>query len=80
MSIPAEVELLTFLADPNPQVRKEAISAVVGYSARESPFRCLLLEPLKDSNGERVRGRDGDPLDVLHRLKDMCGDQPVSRD
>lgn len=78
MSLPTEVELLTFLADPNPQVRKEAIAAVVGFSAKDSPYRHLLLEPLKDSNGERVLGRDGDPLDVLHRLKEMCRDQPLA--
>ncbi|WFD33236.1 Protein hgh1 [Malassezia cuniculi] len=78
MSLTPEVELLTFLADPNPQVRKEAISAIVSFSAKENPKRRLLLDPLKDSNGQPVRGRDGEPLDVLERLKDMCSDQPLA--
>lgn len=78
MALRPEVEVLTFLADPNPEVRKVAVSNIVGYSAQGSPLRNLLIEPLKDSGGKPVLGRDGEPLDVLHRLKEMCRDQPLA--
>jgi len=77
MALSPDVEVLTFLQDPNPEVRKVAMSTVVGYSAQNSPYRRLLVEPLKQPDGQPLQGRDGEPLDVLQRLKSMCRDQPV---
>lgn len=70
-------ELLPFLADLNPQARQLAMSAVVSFSAKGSAERHLLLEPVRDSNGEVLKTWSGEPLDVLEQIKRLCRDQPV---
>lgn len=77
MSIPASHEVLTFLADPNPQVRQLAMSNVVGFTAKESPERRLLLDKLTDHEGKPLRIWDGSELNVVEQIKSLCRDQPV---
>lgn len=77
MSLPASHEVLTFLADPNPQVRQVAMANVVGFSAQSSPNRALLTGKVTDSNGEPLKIWDDSPLDVLQSIKNLCHDQPV---
>ncbi|PKI84050.1 Protein hgh1 [Malassezia vespertilionis] len=78
MSLPASHELLTFLADPNPQARQVAMANIAGYSKRDHPQRYLLTEKLKDARGEPVHIWDGSELDVLEQIKELCRDQPLT--
>jgi len=77
MSVPASLEVLAFLADPNPQVRQAAMSIAVSFSAKGSSSRHLLTDSLKDSNGKPLTVWDGSELNVLEQLKSLCRDQPV---
>lgn len=79
MALAPSVEVLPFLADPNPQVRQMAMASVVGFSAQNSPHRALLTDKVTDANGAPLKMWDDSPLDVLHQIKELCKDQPVGR-
>ena len=78
----AELELLTFLSDPNANVRQLAIQHAAGFSDKSHPQRSLLTRPstlLPPLEGKgRLQGRDGKPCDPIEDLKSLCKDQPVS--
>jgi hypothetical protein len=76
--VPAHLELLTFLTDPNAQVRQVALSNVIGYSAKTSSQRSLLIDKHKGLDGKALLGRNGKELDTIEDLKKLCQDQPVS--
>ena len=75
---PPELEVLTFLSDPNAQVRQVALSNIVGFSAKDSPHRSLLISKHKNRDGSPLLGRDGKEVDTVEDLKRLCQDQPVS--
>lgn len=76
--VPAHLELLTFLTDPNAQVRQVALSNLVGYSARTSTQRTLLTDRHKGLlDGKALLGRNGKEVDTIEDLKRLCQDQPV---
>lgn len=74
----AELEVLTFLSDPNAQVRQVALSNIVGFSAKGSSHRSLLTDKHKGNDGKPLKGRDGKDVDTIEDLKKLCKDQPVS--
>ncbi|EPQ31473.1 uncharacterized protein PFL1_00808 [Pseudozyma flocculosa PF-1] len=74
----AELEVLTFLTDPNAQVRQVALSNIVGFSAQTSPHRSLLLSKHKNPDGSPLLGRDGNEVDTIDDLKRLCQDQPIT--
>jgi hypothetical protein len=76
-AVPAHLELLTFLSDPNAQVRQVALSSVIGYSAKSSSQRSLLTDKHKGLDGKPLIGRDGKEVDTIEDLKKLCQDQPV---
>lgn len=69
--------MLTFLSDPNAQVRRVALSNIVGFSAKDSPHRSLLISKHKNRDGSPLIGRDGKEVDTVEDLKRLCQDQPV---
>lgn len=75
---PPELEVLTFLSDPNAQVRQVALSNIVGFSDKNSPHRSLLVTKHKNRDGSPLIGRDGKEVDTIEDLKRLCQDQPVS--
>ena len=75
---PPELEVLTFLSDPNAQVRQVALSNIVGFSAKDSPHRSLLISKHKNRDGSPLLGRDGKEVDTLEDLKRLCQDQPIT--
>jgi hypothetical protein len=78
-AVPAHLELLTFLSDPNAQVRQVALSSVIGYSAKNSPQRSLLTDKHKGLDGKPLIGRNGKEVDTIEDLKRLCQDQPVRK-
>jgi len=74
----SSLELLTFLTDPNSQVRQVAVSNVVGFTSKQSSRRNLLIDIHKDLKGKQILGRDGTPMDTIRDLKNLCKDQPIS--
>ncbi|KAK0546399.1 Protein hgh1 [Tilletia horrida] len=81
----AELELLTFLSDPdNASVRQLALEHVVGWTQpgllKERAL--LIAQPgsLKTPGNSSavLKGRDGKPLDTIRDLKALCRDQPLS--
>ncbi|KAJ9478479.1 Protein HGH1 [Pseudozyma hubeiensis] len=75
---PPELEVLTFLSDPNAQVRQVALNNIVGFSAKESPHRSLLISKHKNRDGSPLLGRDGKEVDTVEDLKRLCQDQPIT--
>lgn len=75
---PAQLELLTFLSDSNAQVRQVALSNLVGFSAKTSSMRSLLIEKHKGPDGRPLVGRDGQEVDTIRDLKVLCQDQPIT--
>ncbi|SPO24630.1 uncharacterized protein UTRI_01594_B [Ustilago trichophora] len=75
---PPELEVLTFLSDPNAQVRQVAVSNIVGFSAKDSPQRSLLISKHKNRDGSPLLGRDGKEVDTVEDLKRLCQDQPIT--
>lgn len=76
-AVPAHLELLTFLTDPNAQVRQVALSNLVGYSAKTNPQRTLLTDKHRGTDGKPLQGRNGKDVDTVEDLKRLCQDQPV---
>ncbi|PWN53032.1 hypothetical protein IE53DRAFT_404844 [Violaceomyces palustris] len=74
----AELEVLTFLSDPNAQVRQVAVTNIVGFSAKTSPHRSLLIDKHKNRDGSPLLGRNGKPVDTIEDLKRLCNDQPIT--
>ncbi len=70
--------MLTFLSDPNAQVRQVALSNIVGFSAKDSPQRSLLISKHKNRDGSPLLGRDGKEVDTIEDLKRLCQDQPTT--
>lgn len=75
---PAELEVLTFLSDPNAQVRQVALQSLVGFSAQTSPQRSLLIGKHTNTDGTPLLGRDGKKVDTIEDLKRLCQDQPIT--
>lgn len=75
--VPPHLELLTFLSDPNAQVRQVALASLVGYSAKTSSQRALLTDKHKGFDGKPLIGRDAKSVDTIEDLKKLCRDQPV---
>ncbi|PWZ00823.1 hypothetical protein BCV70DRAFT_200089 [Testicularia cyperi] len=75
---PPELEVLTFLSDPNAQVRQVALSNIVGFSAKTSPQRSLLTAKHRNRDGSPLMGRDGKEVDTIEDLKRLCQDQPIT--
>ncbi|SNX83463.1 uncharacterized protein MEPE_02170 [Melanopsichium pennsylvanicum] len=75
---PPELEVLTFLSDSNSQVRRVALSNIVGFSAKDSPHRSLLTTKHKNRDGSCLIGRDGKEVDTVEDLKRLCQDQPIT--
>lgn len=75
---PAQLELLTFLSDSNAQVRQVALSNLVGFSAKTSSMRSLLIDKHKGPDGRPLVGRDGQEVDTIRDLKKLCQDQPIA--
>lgn len=76
--VPPHLELLTFLSDPNAQVRQVALSHLVGYSAKTSTQRSLLTDKHKGLDGKPLQGRNGKDVDTIEDLKRLCQDQPMT--
>ncbi|UZJ51862.1 hypothetical protein CBS101457_001182 [Exobasidium rhododendri] len=76
--VPAHLELLTFLTDPNAQVRQVALSNVIGYSAKTSSQRVFLIDKHKGLDGKPLLGRNGKEVDTIEDLKSLCQDQPMT--
>lgn len=70
--------MLTFLSDPNAQVRQVALTNIVGFSAKDSPQRSLLISKHKNRDGSPLMGRDGKEVDTVEDLKRLCQDQPIT--
>jgi hypothetical protein len=51
---------------------------LVGYSAKTSSQRTLLIDKHKGLDGKPLLGRDGKEVDSIADLKKLCQDQPVS--
>ncbi|KAN0061509.1 Protein hgh1 [Thecaphora frezii] len=75
---PPELEVLTFLSDPNAKVRQVALSNIVGFSAQNSTHRNLLIGKHKNIDGSSLRSRDGNEVDTIEDLKRLCRDQPIT--
>ncbi|CCF53595.1 hypothetical protein NDA11_003326 [Ustilago hordei] len=78
VTTPPELEVLTFLSDPNAQVRQVALNNIVGFSAKDSPHRSLLISKYKNRDGSPLMGRDGKEVDTIEDLKRLCQDQPIT--
>lgn len=78
-AVPPHLELLTFLSDPNAQVRQVALSNLVGYSNKTSSQRLLLTDKHNGLDGKPLEGRNGKEVDTIEDLKRLCQDQPVSK-
>ncbi len=63
---------------PNAQVRQVALSSIVGFSAKDSPQRSLLISKHKNRDGSPLLGRDGKEVDTVEDLKRLCQDQPIT--
>ncbi|KAI6101213.1 hypothetical protein F5141DRAFT_288224 [Pisolithus sp. B1] len=63
-------ELFQFLRDQNPQVRRIALSNLVGQTAKESPYRHIFLQGIQGSGLQKPQESD-----VVRDLKLLCRDQ-----
>ena len=65
-------QLFPFLRDKNPQARQVALSHLVGFTPKDSPYRDVFLTDLRGGGLQKVQDND-----VIRDLKILCRDELV---